>query len=546
MNSITYFVVLQMCILTILNFVAPSSPVLGRIGLIYWILLWATLIGFTVVALFRSARIIYRHRMGLTAIIVIVYIGLILFSAWDPRFLSDESTREIGCALHYLRSDPGLLFTQTCHLGYPARQFFIPALPSLLFGTHLSTLQLGNTIYFVVGYIVFLYGLLITQQKRPFADITTALVLSCLPHFYIANSLIFLYEQAMYPLGFSLSIAGLWLIWFHNKSYISLLLIGLMQLVLITSYTPSLSLVCANVVLFFILSIQLKKQRIPIWPIPLLFILVTAASIAVSFSTRTDMRIVEQTTKDSIFTTRALQTITGVWQHITVDPGSNAWTSPIFTFPFFSLLLLGLTNTFGPIYVGVSMWISAVIFIAVFSHGYADGSVDYKLQRATIVIPFMLLLVRKGLQHIHISKYALMFLCILLVVTAGGELYLIRSRRSDTKQVVIANQLQSNIGTMTPNTLIFESSISEYAKIDNFSDAAQYFLPDWHSEMINQDNITSCQYPRGILLIPTTNICYIALQTHHADRTYTILHTFRLTSPEVKPPNIDIAVFDAR
>jgi hypothetical protein len=484
--------------------------------------------------------------MGLTAVVAMVYIGLILFSAWDPRFLSDESTREIGCALHYLRTDPGLLFTQTCHLGYPARQFFIPALPSLLFGTHISTLQLGNSIYFVVGYIVFLYGLLITQQKRPFGDITTALILSCLPHFYIANALIFLYEQAMYPLGFSLCIAGLWLIWFHNKSMISLLLIGLMQLVLVTSYTPSLSLVLANVVLFFILSVQLKKQRVSMWPIPLLLILITITSIAVSFSTRTDMRIVSHTTNDPVFATRALQTVVGVWQHITVDPGSNAWTSPMFTFPFFGLLLLGLTNTFGPVYAGLSIWISAVIFIAVFSHGYADGSVDYKLQRATIVIPFMLLLVQKGLQQIHISKYALTFLCILLVATAGGELYLIRSRRTDTKQVAIASQLQPRIGTMIPNKLFFDSAISAYAKIDNFSDAAQYFFPGWQSEMINQDNIQSCRYPRGILLIPTTNSCYTALQTYCADRTYTLLHTFRLTSPDIKPPHMDIAVIDSR
>lgn len=97
MNIFTFFVILQMGIMVSLDVLVPRLPTLGTVGMWYWGLMWLTLLIYALSCLVRAARIMKRHVMWMSACISLSFIALFVLWAYDPRFLSGESTREIGC-----------------------------------------------------------------------------------------------------------------------------------------------------------------------------------------------------------------------------------------------------------------------------------------------------------------------------------------------------------------------------------------------------------------------------------------------------------------
>lgn len=487
MNVVAFFIILQMGIMVSLDVLVPRFPALGMVGMAYWGLMWFTLLIYALSCLVRAARIIKRHAMWMSACISLTFIALFVLWAYDPRFLSGESTREIGCALAHLRSTKDLGFAQTCHLGYPARQFFVPAIPTILWGETLPALQIGNILYFCMGYVVFVHGLLLMTQKKLWADLKTGLILSSLAHFPLAHAIILTYEQASYPIGFALFVAGLWLEWIYDKSVLILLLIGLMQFVLITSYTPSLSLVFLNVAMFVYSAYRLRKQKIYVWITPVLLVVISFISLWVSFQTRSDIRIFAPKESGPLYT-HILDAVRDVWNTILFARGAVPWVSPLLTLPFILLILISMFGIFGASYSVISFWIVLVMFIAVFSHGYASGSIDYRLQRATIAIPFFLLLISKTLERVHIPRNILIAGLLLVSLTGYTTLSQAKARKADTHQAAIASLLQPILKTTSPEHtqkwIYFTPEIESVAKVDNFTDIAMYFLPGWKSEVV--------------------------------------------------------------
>lgn len=518
MNALSLFVVLQMLILVVLDLVVPHKNSLGVVGVTYWSLLWLTLFVYTGYALTRLSHTLIQSRMWITTIVALLYLGTFIVSLPDARHLSGESTREISCVIAHLTNTKDMGFSSVCHLGYPARQFYIPAVPTMLFGRSLVALQTGSLLYFIAGFIVFVRGLVIANKRHKHADLTGGVILTTLFHFHMATYIVLTFEQAVYPMSFAMFTVGLWLTWLHERSTVVLLLLGLIQLILIHSYTPALAVMALNLLLFLVFAYEAYRQKSKRWVLFIVIFFVSCLSLWVSVQTRSDIRIL--TTKTPITFEMVFTTLGETWRHIVYKSGTIPWTSPMFTLPFVGTLALGLLGVFGlPISV-ITLWILSVIAVAVISNGYASGSVDYKLQRATVMIPYFLALLTEISKYIRVPKKILIVIIFLFSITGIGTFMDIRSKKQDMHQVMLARFLAPHIPTSEQKgiwvgTIFIASDVSPYIKADNFEDAALYFLPGWHGKMkhLPEKEEGGCRLEKGIWVIPSSHPCSRSLQS---------------------------------
>jgi len=509
MNALTLFIVLQMGILAVLDVLVPNIPSLGAVGLTYWSLLWITLAGFSLLCLFRTTQLLIAGRFILTAFVTVIFLGLVLVAATDTRNLSGETTREIGCVLTHLTAARDKGFSQTCHLGYPARQFLLPAAPTLVFGRTYEALQFGNIAYFVLGFIVFLRGMIGFLMHTKDADMKLATVLSFLLHFYLMLYIVLTFEQAVYPISLAFYSVGLWLIWYRKKTSALLLMLGLIQLALIHLYTPALAVVFLNMALFSYFAYEAFKKRPRSTLLLVSVLLVTSISLVISIRTRTDIRIT--TNASSPATIQSVGAVfTDMWRHIVYRTGSIPWISAVFSLPFLMIFVLSLIGALGTVASILATWMLSVMFIAVFAHGYASGSVDYKLQRAIVIIPYFLLIAAEGAKRIHVSKSVLTSIVILLLVSGVGTFREVQLRKTDVHQVQLSAYLQPRIqpqGTSDKlGTIYLSSDILPFVKADNFGDITPYFLPSWHAQMVGTMD-ESCRLTEGVWVFLATDEC---------------------------------------
>lgn len=545
MNALSFFVVLQMLILVVLDLVVPHQNSLGIVGVTYWLLLWLTLLVYTGYALFHLTKTLITSKMWIVSIVALLYLGAFGVSLPDARHLSGESTREISCAISHLVNTKHMGFSSVCHLGYPARQFYIPAIPSILFGRSLVALQAGSLIYFIAGFIVFLRGLVIANRQNKHADIIGGIILTTLFHFHMATYIILTFEQAMYPMSFAMFTVGLWLTWLHERSTIVLLLLGLIQLILIHSYTPALAVVALNLLLFLVFAYKAYRQKTKHWVLFMVIFFISCLSLWVSVQTRSDIRITTAKTPMSI--DMAFITLGETWRHIVYKSGTIPWTSPMFTLPFVGALALSLFGLFGPPATAITLWMLMVIAVAVISNGYASGSVDYKLQRATVMIPYFLALLVEMSKFIRVPKKILTIIAFLFLVTGIGTFMDIRAKKQDMHQVALANFLTPNIPTngqgVWLGTIYIENDLAPFIKGDNFEDAALYFLPGWHGKMKDIPVNAPCQLEKGVWIMPSSHPCTTSLQSsQHAKRLDTSV--FPEIRDNTKNTSVDLIVIE--
>jgi hypothetical protein len=83
---------------------------------------------------------------------------LILFDVQGATYtaLNTETTQQLAGALDYMHNSRELGIFDLAFLDYPARQYLLPALPSLIFGTGVITLRLGYGILYFIAYFSFL------------------------------------------------------------------------------------------------------------------------------------------------------------------------------------------------------------------------------------------------------------------------------------------------------------------------------------------------------------------------------------------------------
>ncbi len=216
------------------SYVCAEDGAIRAIAAWSWIACSGIVIGSALVSsvgpLFRrdawSARGFIWYLAALVAPVVLVLVGV---TGYAHTQINDEAIQQVAAGLGLLRSRRDLGLFSTAFVGYPARQYLLAALPSLLLGRSLLALRIGFGGLFLTGYLSFVSSLrgYLGPRKPEAAMLLAALagVLVALGSYPLLYARLF--EQTTVPLAAILlflagilrladrpePLGGLWVLW---------------------------------------------------------------------------------------------------------------------------------------------------------------------------------------------------------------------------------------------------------------------------------------------------------------------------------------------
>ena len=172
-----------------------------------------------------------------------------------------ESAEQLASFLKDNIHKPAWGYTAGAFVGYPARQFIIVAIPSLLFGNEVFWLQFGYAILFYSGVLSFFLGVRhyfsIKQHGELWALFT---VRSCFTFPYLIRYLYNL-EQIILPVAFVMHALGWFLLSLERLTAGSALIVAWITGLLGTSYTPALAAWILFQTFFLLLLLRAARPR---------------------------------------------------------------------------------------------------------------------------------------------------------------------------------------------------------------------------------------------------------------------------------------------
>lgn len=413
--TIHLLVIFLVTALLLIDAITLLMPTFGVMGMVLHGVMIIVLCLFALFRLFSLVRFSFQRKSFFILFVLIIWIGLIGFWAQDSRSLSGETTQETACAISHLTQSPDKGLHHTCLFGYPARQYLPQATASLLFDRSLVVVNLAGSMYFIIGLFIFASSCVDFLGKTRRADLFTAIAIALLFHFKFLNHFLFHFEQSIFPLSFGLMVAGLGLPLLHHKNTaLNWGLLGVVVLLLVHSYTPSLVLL--GLVIPFSLGFLVKHKAQAFWGAWLVAICIL--SVVISFVYRQDLSLVGSSQRSYQELARdALQAHT----HLLVG-NEAAYASPIAQGVFIAFLLSLLVGLQGKTFFFVGWWAYAVIILAVISKGYSYYAVDFRLHRSMVIIPPLLasavILIKP-----HLGKFSLKHALFAFVVVVSGAAY---------------------------------------------------------------------------------------------------------------------------
>lgn len=509
------------CLIVTVDIISLEYTLFGRLGTILWFFSYI-LLGIYVLKCGKEVMKAFLKKQAVfTTFLLVFFFILIDFNASKPNNLSHETTQETGCALSYLEKGEDLGFRKTCLFGYPARQYFLPSTPSLFWGRTLRALNLGGSLYFIFGIIIFSSGVLKLYENKRIGDLVNAFLLSSIFHFHFVNHFLFFYfEQSIYPFSFGLIITGLFMHFMENKKdLVNIILSGFLLLYLIFSYTPSLSLyfLAIWVMAFFLFDKKLKKEPKMLIAFIIIFSLI---SFLISFSFRGDIQLFDFNKKSISL---LFEDVFSGISHLAFQKQSEVFVSSFYHPIFISFIISALFFIFGWRYAFFSFWMIMVFFVAVITKGYIYYAIPFRFHRAIVSIPVFLAMLAFIFRRLNIKEKHL-FIPVILVFLFGFSFqrdYL--SSREPVYQLPNVLWLKENIPLEKQENrkkyiyLIGE----EFVDLEILNDFFPYFAPHfqdggYRNELIDE----GCQVRSdnsGILILRITHICYKELLSQSKD-----------------------------
>ena len=187
--------------LIFVEILSSFSDSIAKLGVVLWI---ASFLWLSVLSVLTLVRQVVGAGGLFSILAVLALAALVGVTCGDFRTSSHEATQEIGCVISGLAQNPSWRFNANCFIGYPARQYFAPALPTLLFGRSLVALNLGNLRYLFVGVIAFVAGVRAIITDARVGDLAATLGIALLFHAGFFPYFFLTAEQSLYPLSLSL------------------------------------------------------------------------------------------------------------------------------------------------------------------------------------------------------------------------------------------------------------------------------------------------------------------------------------------------------
>lgn len=490
---------LALFLLIVANFLSLSFPVWGRLGTCLWVLSFI----YFLIFLIKSWLTIFKHKYyPIFTILVLLLFSVFIFKS-IPKMISynGESSQEIACALYNIDNYADYGYNKTCLYGYPSRQYLVPALPSLIFGRSLISLNTGGSIYLILGLLIFSSNALKYLKFSRHGDLITALVLGSLLHFHFFNYFAFVFEQSIFPFSFGLIIAGLVLDYLNNENKFPKYLFGFCFFYLAYSYTPSLALIP---LLMFFLAQNIKKNENKSWISWVIIILIPLIILPISFIHRTDINFFDQTSSLSI----VFSDISKGFYHLFINTIDESYVTQ-FMFPFFVLLiLLPIFRPFGFFSIVIFIWTLLTIVMSILSKGLMFYPVFFRVHRSIIIIPILItyLIYFIKEREIKINQRWLGVLLFLVIIFGSINFFSETIGRNKEEQLIISTIELVKEMNKEPDGLIIlaNGNDDDYYKYPTLVD---YFLPGTTSYFYKTDKY--CSLPYGnMYLISKTNQCF--------------------------------------
>ena len=410
-----------------------------------------------------------------------------------------ESASQLASFLKFNIHRPDWGYTGTAFVGYPARQFIIVAIPSLLFGNEVVWLQFGYATLFYSGVLCFYLGVRHYFAAKQISELWALVtVVSC---FIFPYLILYIYnmEQILVPISLVTHALGWLLLSLEKLTVPRVLILAWISGLLGTSYTPTLAAWALFQSFFFLLMVRAAREKrwveIVLWFSVLAY---TATFGLCSNLTRTDTRLGPHPglAQESL--------LKGFKVFFLGHPQPYMPTVvAVFVAIFF---LLALTGRLGLIKWITAVWMLGVIYFSATANGYAPYDPAFTLYRSILLIPILMLacwdtylgLFKKltSWKKFTSLKQFEPILAVLLcaAVTAGSiHQYFQRGRGygPQSKEYFISfllKQAEAAGIRRRPATFVSMTQQVTYHPIQGYG---EYFFPNWHVLIYPQDKLDS-------------------------------------------------------
>lgn len=423
-----------------------------------------------------------------------------------------ESAKQVASFLTFNIHRPDWGYTGHAFVGYPARQFIIVAIPSLLFGTGVFWLQFGYAMLFYSGVLCFYLGVrhyFSVKGRRELWAVVT--VLSCFTFPYLMHYLYDL-EQILLPISLVMHALGWLLLSQERLTATRVVILAWISGLLGTSYTPTLAawILFQSIFLLAIVREWRGKRR----PQVVLWVSVWAYTLTFglcSFLTRIDVRLGSKPGHSTDSLLAALKVFFLGHPQEYMPPALAVLVAVFF--------LLALTGRLGLIKWITAMWFLAVIYFSATSSGYAPYDPVFTLYRSILLIPIMMLacwdsylgLFKKFAVFKRIEPIVAIVLC-LAAAAATIHAYVEREKSyapfsKDFLISFLLNETESAGIRQQPAVFISMTNQVTYHPIQGFG---EYFFPLWQMVIrpVDSMNLVHPKQSAPVVILTDANIAH--------------------------------------
>lgn len=429
------------------------------------------------------------HKFYFGALFVLGFLILvILFGTGFNTLINRESTIQLSEAFHNIQQyDFG--YTKTGFIGYPSRQYYIYALPSILLGKQIWSLNLGFVYPLFLGCMLFYAGIktLSVAKNAHHHYIPLILTLSIFLFPYVLPFSLH-FEQSIMPLAMSLHAIS-WVIKARFKPHIlDFLCLMWIGTTLGTMYTPAYAswllmiIACAT---FCITSFQRRLFNISAaWTISGV---VTAiyGILALQSMIKVENGLELNTLLDS--STRILSGFSVFFSlHST-----RIFIGPLLYLPIIVYILSSLIGKNGRYHMALMLWICAVVISSVIMRGYANPPPELAIHRSMIIIPPLLigfyLWIVQFVKFNAVKGFPILIILLLLAcyIRLSINPNLLRLDPKDAGVIITRDMMNTfrdsphKSITDKSSTVIHALIISKDMKTASVYDMTRFFFPRW-------------------------------------------------------------------
>ena len=466
-----------------------SSVIASRVWALMGVAYFAAtgmLIGGSLLSDLRKGKCVF-------ALLVIGLGAMVFYRLGDMYHLqiNYESAKQLASFLKFNIHKPDWGYTGTAFVGYPARQFIIVAIPSLLFENEVFWLQFGYAMLFYSGVLCFFLGVRHYLSTKGHGELWALFtVLSCFTFPYLMQYL-YNMEQILLPVAFVMHALGWFLLGLEKLTAPRAVVLAWICGVLGTSYTPALAAWILFQIFFLLVIVRAARQGrqaqtvlwASVWAYTLTFGLC-------SFVTRIDVRLTPQPGHS----TESLLTALKVF--FLGHP--QKYMFPVVSILVAIFFLLALTGRLGFIKWVTAVWLLAVIYFSATSSGYAQYDPVYTLYRSILLIPVMMLAcwdsylgLFKKFKRLKLIEPILSIILCLAAAAATVHVYLERQKTygPSSKEFLISFVLnRAEAAGIRHQRAIFISMTNQvtYHPIQGYG---EYFFPLWQILIHPVDNV---------------------------------------------------------